>query len=107
MRVNIIGAHFNPQQWKEPHRFLPERFNPDSEYFLTPAGKKRHPFAFCPFSFGPRACVGQNMAMMELKVFVAFMLLRVNYEIPQAQLDRPDHAILMASADTLTLKILE
>ena len=47
------------------------------------------------------------MAMMELKVFVAFMLLRVNYEIPQEQLDRSDHAILMASADTLTLKILE
>jgi cytochrome P450 len=42
----------NPLEWIEPHKFIPERFNPKSPYFLTPAGKNRNPFSFSPFLGG-------------------------------------------------------
>jgi hypothetical protein len=28
-------------EWIEPEKFIPERFNPNSPYYLTPSGKKR------------------------------------------------------------------
>ncbi|TNV81546.1 hypothetical protein FGO68_gene14881 [Halteria grandinella] len=35
--INMQRLHLNPQQWQEPHRFIPDRFNPESPYYLTPA----------------------------------------------------------------------
>ncbi|CAI2379860.1 unnamed protein product [Moneuplotes crassus] len=34
--LNFIGCHYNSDQWHEPTRFIPERFDPSSEYFLKP-----------------------------------------------------------------------
>lgn len=36
-------------------------------------------FAFCPFSSGPRNCIGQHMAMIEAKVMLIYVLL--NYKL--------------------------
>ena len=60
--VNIYALHNNKSQWREPERFIPERFDPESEWSLKPDGKKRHPFAFCPFSGGMRVCFGKTFA---------------------------------------------
>ena len=43
--VNIWHVHHDPKLWKNPNQFDPERF-------LN--GEKRHPFAWIPFSGGPR-----------------------------------------------------
>lgn len=58
---NIIGSHFNKDQWINPMEFRPERFDPASEYFKTPSGKSRHPLAYIPFTFGTRACPGRSL----------------------------------------------
>ena len=42
--------------------FIPERWNPSSEYYLTPTGKKRHPMSFGPFGGGKRICLGKTLA---------------------------------------------
>ena len=62
MLINMRFLHHDKKQWREPERFIPERFDPKSEYFLTPAGTKRHPMSYGPFLGGKRICLGKTFA---------------------------------------------
>ena len=42
----------HPCEWKEPEKFIPDRFNPQSEFYLTPSGTKRNTYSFSPFLGG-------------------------------------------------------
>ena len=67
--VMIYVMHRNPEVWPEPDVFRPERFTKENSC-------GRHPFAFIPFSAGPRNCIGQRFAMFEQKVLIAKFLHR-------------------------------
>ena len=64
----MYGQHFTPQEWHDPLRFLPERFDPESEYFTNPkTGKARDSYAYIPFSIGVRSWPGQTLARLVQK----------------------------------------
>ena len=69
--ISILTHHYDPCQWQEPNKFVPERFDPEDKYFLTAEGKTRDPLAYIPFSFGIRSCPGQALAKLEVKVMVS------------------------------------
>ena len=50
--IHMGKLHNNPNEWQEPERFIPERFDSRSHYFLTPVGKNRNTFSFVPFLGG-------------------------------------------------------
>lgn len=49
--IAVFDAHRDPDQWQHPWEFYPDHFLPENV-------AKRHPFAFVPFSYGPRSCIG-------------------------------------------------
>ena len=71
--VSINALHFNKNEWQRPYEFLPERFDPNSELYLTPGGKKRNPFSWVPFAGGKRICFGKTFAEMNLKVVAVYL----------------------------------
>ena len=62
MNILIYLIHINPKEWIEPLKYMPERFDPESKWSLTPAGNKRHPWSFGPFLGGKRVCLGKTFA---------------------------------------------
>jgi cytochrome P450 len=70
----------DPRWFSEPEAFRPERF-------LGEAHKALPRFAYYPFGGGPRVCIGQHFAMLELVLVVArlsqsFVLETVDAEPP-------------------------
>ena len=51
----------HPDLWEAPDRFDPDRFDPDHS-------QDRHPLASLPFSAGPRNCIGEFFARVEMQI---------------------------------------
>ncbi|KAH7984143.1 hypothetical protein HPB52_017409 [Rhipicephalus sanguineus] len=60
----VTYIHHDPELWSEPETFDPERFNPDNKPYI-------HPISFQPFGKGPRACLGLNFALLEMKLILS------------------------------------
>ena len=74
----IYGVHHHAGLWPKPELFEPERFNKE-------ANAEREPFAYMPFGGGPRLCIGNNFAMMEMQLVLATMLNRYDVQLIEDQ----------------------
>jgi len=77
----VYGAHHNPAHWKNPFQFDPSRFEKESM-------KNIHPFAYFPFGGGPRLCIGQHFALVEMQLIISrlaakFKFTLLNDSIPE------------------------
>jgi cytochrome P450 len=64
----------DPRWWSQPDEFRPERFLPGAP--PVPRG------AYMPFGVGPRVCIGQHFALLEMTLVAAMLLQRYELELP-------------------------
>jgi len=60
-------VHHHPDYWPEPELFKPERFLKENAGNIIPC-------TYLPFGAGPRACIGERFAMVEMKIAMAKLL---------------------------------
>jgi cytochrome P450 len=100
----IVGVapyvmHRNPRLFPDPERFDPERFD-------KARAKERPKHAYLPFGGGPRTCIGNAFAMMEMQIVLAMMAQSFRFEVqPGFELElepsvtlRPKHGLPMRLA---------
>ncbi|XP_041795851.1 cytochrome P450 2J6-like [Chelmon rostratus] len=73
---NLTSLLSEEGQWKFPHEFNPENFLNDQGEFVKPE-------AFMPFSAGPRMCLGEGLARMELFLVMVTLLRKFKFTWPE------------------------
>jgi len=89
-------VHRHPQFWREPERFDPERFSAAHQ-------AQRNRFAYLPFALGPRACIGEHFAMVEMLMHTALLARDIHLRyLPQQPIElecrvnlRTRHSLMM------------
>ncbi len=84
------SIHRQPTYYRSPLSFLPERWiegavchptSPSSPSWVVSKDEveiaRR---AFCPFSIGPRGCIGKSMALMEMRLTLARLIFLFDFE---------------------------
>jgi cytochrome P450 len=72
--VSIGGLHHHPDYWPEPFAFRPDRFAD----FDT---KGNNRYLFMPFGGGPRICIGNHFAMLEMQLINAMISAHVDMDL--------------------------
>lgn len=72
--VPHYAIHHNADYYPRPFDYIPERWLSDAVANPFHAKISEAHSAFCPFSIGPRGCIGKGLAYVELTVSIARVL---------------------------------
>eukprot|EP00635_Sarcinochrysidales_sp_CCMP3193_P005189 CAMPEP_0118903542 /NCGR_PEP_ID=MMETSP1166-20130328/8365_1 /TAXON_ID=1104430 /ORGANISM="Chrysoreinhardia sp, Strain CCMP3193" /LENGTH=468 /DNA_ID=CAMNT_0006842771 /DNA_START=27 /DNA_END=1433 /DNA_ORIENTATION=- len=81
--ISLVTTLRDPTAFPDPQRFDYTRFTGND-----PADK-RHPYSYCPFGSGVRVCLGQNLAVTELRLILATLLKHADWDLTGENLDSP------------------
>jgi cytochrome P450 len=81
LRITPWVLHHDARWFPEPEAFRPQRFTADAE--PPPKG------AWMPFGTGPRYCIGQFFATLEMTLIAAMLLQRYRMALPAGSTPRP------------------
>lgn len=81
--ANTHSIHHNPAYWPDPESFIPERWlvGPDDPLYPVKG-------AWRGFEHGPRACIGQELSMLEMKIILVLVARQYVFKPAYEELDR-------------------
>jgi cytochrome P450 len=91
-------THHDARFFLDPDAFLPERWLDGLEDRL-PAG------AYFPFGDGPRRCIGQNFALMEVVLVMATIAQKFQFRLATAQKIVPDPLVTLRPRNGIPMRI--
>jgi cytochrome P450 len=94
--ISIMGLHTHEGYWEKPHQFIPERFLENSEAIRK---------CFHPFGAGPRMCIGNHFAMMEITLVLAKICASMDFELIKEQRIEAQPLITLKPKYGIQLKI--
>lgn len=97
--MSQYALHRDPRYFPEPERFLPERWDGDFEQSLPK-------FAYFPFGGGPRVCVGNHFATLEMQLCLATVWRRVSLEATRERFPPTHPSVTLRPATTLPMRIV-
>ena len=73
----------SPDFWPRPDEFLPDRW-------LVQPGHELYPIkgAWRPFEFGPRNCIGQELALLEMNLVLVLAIRQFHFSMPYDEWDQ-------------------
>lgn len=101
--IPIYAIHHDQKYYPEPNRFDPERFSEENR-------KARPDGTYIPFGDGPRICIGQRFALMEMKTNFCRILPRFEFRMSNKMkypLEYSNTAILLTPVDGIWLNVYE
>lgn len=105
MTVFQLATYRNPANFADPDSFRPERWLPASHPLHNPLFDNDNRACFRPFSYGIRDCLGKNLAYSELRVAIARVLYRFEYELAPGQDDWVDRQAVFIVWEKPALKV--
>jgi cytochrome P450 len=98
VRVTPWLLHRDPRWWPQPLAFQPERFLPGAAHEVARG-------AYIPFGIGPRVCLGQHFAVLEMTLIAALLLQRFELAPVGDEAPRPRMAVTLRPDGGLTLRL--
>lgn len=97
---NAHAMHHDDDIWEEPYSYKPERFDPQKN-------AKRARCTHVPFSVGPRQCLGNNFAMLEMRLFLCKILSSFELlPVGEGKNWRPYAGVVLQPAPTCRVKFV-
>ena len=74
--MTIMYFHHSEKYWDEPMKFKPERFAPELKNNIDR-------YVYFPFGGGPRLCIGNNFAIMEMQIILILMYRKYKFRLKE------------------------
>ncbi|WP_276278983.1 cytochrome P450 [Halorussus caseinilyticus] len=96
LQLATYSVQRDDRWWDTPDEFRPERWGSEARSASDASGERSEPrandhpeYAYLPFGGGPRHCIGMRFATTEMKLVLATLARRVEFERVTAELNPP------------------
>jgi len=94
----------DPRFYADPDVFRPERFAPDD--WQRSLEKRLPRFAYFPFGGGPRICLGNGFAMLEMQLALATVAQHYRLCLPPGHSVKPAARLTLSFSDSVPMQIV-
>jgi cytochrome P450 len=86
--IPVMYFHRNARFWDQPERFMPERFAPAVRNSIDR-------YVYMPFGGGPRMCIGNNFAMLEMQVILITLYRKFRFKLKEGHVVEQDPLVTL------------